>query len=429
MKYILIFLCLCIGSTLMAQNANSIQEAMADYDYEKAIELINKEVPAPHLLVQKAKALKGLNRTLEALSTFQQIIAEQPASQQILIETAECCRSLAKNKEALTYYQQALELNPNNTYARLQYIKLLCNQGKYQDAFNECSSLARTDSSATVLRLKAESQEGMQQMIEAMKTYTTIISRYPSDYLSCAKLSRLFIDMEKYDYAIMLTEEFRKNDSTNVEVNRQNAMAHCLKKDYPTAVKRYEDLTIQGDSTLLTCYYLGVSFYATEKYYDAHNWLEKALAFNQPNANLLYYLGRSCSKTSWKQEGVEYLQQALDLTIPKDSTLTRLYHGLADCYGLAQRFPEKIQTLTKQYKYDPANHMLLYNMGFISEYGLKDVKAAERYYEAFLKTKPKNKVREVKTEEQEVDYYVKATKRLEVLRKEKFFKEGIPKQQ
>lgn len=429
MKYILISIGLCIGSTLMAQNDNSIQEAMADYDYEKAIALIDKEATTLPLLVQKAKALKGLNRTSEALVTFQQIIVEQPESQQILIETAECCKLLSRNKEAQIYYQQVLKLNPNNKYAHLQYIRLLCNQGKYQDALSESSLLAQTDSSATVLRLKAESQEGMHQRIEAIKTYSSIISKYPSDYLSIARLSRIFIDMEKYDYALLLTEKFRENDSINIEVNRQNAMAYCLNKDYPNAIKRYEALTSLGDSTLLTCYYLGASYYAVEKYYDAHDWLEKALAFNQPNANLLYYLGRSCSKTSWKQEGIEYLQQALDLTIPKDSVVTRLYHGLADCYGLAQMFPEKIQTLTKQYKYDPTNHTLLYNMGLISEYGVKNIKAAERFYEAFLKTKSKDDSKEVRTDEIEVDLYAKATKRLETLRKEKFFKDGAPKHQ
>lgn len=43
----------------------------------------------------------------------------------------------------------------------------------------------------------------------------------------------------------LLTEGYRQMDSTNVEVNRQNALAYCLHKDYPMAIKRYQDLTNQ----------------------------------------------------------------------------------------------------------------------------------------------------------------------------------------
>ena len=56
--------------------------------------------------------------------------------------------------------------------------------------------------------------------------------------------------------------------------------------------------------------------------------------------NLLYYLGRACAKTSWKKSGVEYLEKAIDLSIPKDSNMTRLYIGMTDCYKMAE-MPKK----------------------------------------------------------------------------------------
>ena len=43
--------------------------------------------------------------------------------------------------------------------------------------------------------------------------------------------------MKDYEGAIALTEAYRRTDSTNVEVNRQNALAYCLRKEYPTAIK------------------------------------------------------------------------------------------------------------------------------------------------------------------------------------------------
>ena len=60
MRKLFILLFFSASSLLMAQNTNPIQEAMANYDYETAVELINKEPPTIPLLMQKAKAVKGI---------------------------------------------------------------------------------------------------------------------------------------------------------------------------------------------------------------------------------------------------------------------------------------------------------------------------------------------------------------------------------
>ena len=75
MKPLFLIFCLCLSPLLMGQNQNKIQEAMANYDYETAVELINKEPPTIPLLMQKAKALKGIGSNAEALRSIRQVIA------------------------------------------------------------------------------------------------------------------------------------------------------------------------------------------------------------------------------------------------------------------------------------------------------------------------------------------------------------------
>ena len=122
MKHWILLLYLGFSVVLQAQNTASVQEAMANYDYKTVIRLIDEESASPQLLIQKAKALKGLGRTAEALSTLQHIIIELPENQQALVEAAECCRQLSKFNEALGYYRKVMELNPEHIYAHLQYI-------------------------------------------------------------------------------------------------------------------------------------------------------------------------------------------------------------------------------------------------------------------------------------------------------------------
>lgn len=343
MKPLFLIFCLCLSPLLMGQNQNKIQEAMANYDYETAVELINKEPPTIPLLMQKAKALKGIGSNAEALRSIRQVIAEDSTNQQAHIEAAECCKAMTKYNDALDYYRKAISLNPKNKYARLQFINLLCNTKNYAEAFGESSMMSETDSSAVVLHLQAQSLEGMQQILPAIGCYEVIQDKYPDDYLAAAKLGNLNIVAGYPEYAIQATERYRERDSTNLIVNQQNALAYCHAEQYPTAIKRYEKLCQQGDSSTQTLYYLGVSYYADEYYYEAHACFSKLQKEMEENPNLLYYLGRCCAKTSWKKEGIEHLEKAIELTIPKDSTMIRLYKGLVDCCKLAQDTPKQIR--------------------------------------------------------------------------------------
>lgn len=432
MKHLLILLCLFISQALAAQVSNPIQEAMANYDYETAISLINQEKPTVGLLMQKGKAQKGLGNNMEALGTFRQVIAADSINQQAHIEAAECCKILAKYKDALEYYRKTLDLNPKNKYARLQFIALLCQTGNFAEAFGESSVMSETDSSAVVLHLQGQSLEGLREREAAIGCYHVIQEKYPSDYLAAAKLGNLYTLMKQYEYAIEATERYRQLDTTNITVNQQNALAYCFSKQYPTAINRYETLCQQGDSSAQTIYYLGISYYATEKYYEAHDCFDYLLPYMEDDTSLLYYLARSCAKTSWKKEGVEYMEKAIDLTIPKDSALIRLYKGLVDCCKLAFENEKKIQAIKEQYKYDKTNHKLLYDIAWTYSYMLKNNKMAEQYLTAFLKTKDPNARKEQVVDEDGVvvmgldSYYNAATKWLNDIRKEKFFKEGVP---
>lgn len=56
MRKLIISLCLsACCSLLAAQNTNPIQEAMANYDYETALSLIEQEIPTVPLLFQREK--------------------------------------------------------------------------------------------------------------------------------------------------------------------------------------------------------------------------------------------------------------------------------------------------------------------------------------------------------------------------------------
>ncbi len=116
---------------------------------------------------------------------------------------------------------------------------------RYRESLKESNLLAERDSSAYVLHLRAESMGQVYDNTEIMHVidaYLDIQKRYPNDYLSAAKLGNIYVAGHQYEDAISITEKYRSIDSTNVLVNRINAQAYCLNKDYPKAIERYEQL-------------------------------------------------------------------------------------------------------------------------------------------------------------------------------------------
>lgn len=429
MKRLLFLLLLSISISLSAQQADAIREAMTNYDYETALQLISQKEPTSQLTLLKAQALRGVNRYSEALEAFREVIAQEPENIRVIIDMAECCKLAGRFAESLKCYELALTLNPANKYAQLQRITLLCITEQYAQARRVCHEVMKEDESTAVLRLMAQAQEGLMRSDSALHYYQKVVEKEPQDYMAVSKLASLHISLNAAKSAITVTEKYREKDTTNIYVNRQNAQAYCLTKEYDKAIERYEYLVARGDSTRMTTYYLGMSYYAVEDFYGAHDFLSIAYKYDPKNINILYYLGRACAKTSWKKEGVAMLNEAINLSIPADSTMINLYNGLADCCHLAGMYKEQVEAYKEVYKHNPRKNRMLYTIGSAYQDYLLDNKNAEKYLEMFLKTRPKAEGEVPKMEKgtlvlNEMTYYTAAERRLENIRKEKFFKEG-----
>ncbi|MCD8182733.1 MAG: tetratricopeptide repeat protein [Bacteroides sp.] len=395
MKKLFAFLCLCAGCSLLpAQNANPIQEAMANYDYETALSLIEQETPTIPLLYQKGKALKGLGYSKEALNVFQEIVAQDSLNPSAYIEMAECSKLQAQYQPALNYYKKALVLNPDNKYVHLQYICLLMSNKNYREGLKESALLAEKDSSAQALNLRAECTERILGPVlgamYAIEAYQLIQKKLPDDYVSAARLGNTLINLAEYQGAILFTEQYRSRDTTNIIINRVNAQAYCLGKIYPTAIERYETLLQNGDSTFYTCLYASISYYATKDIKRAIPLFEKALQDNGSDINAHYYMGRSCARVGRTKEGVEHLEMVLEAAIPQDSVISRLYNGMVECYKADKRYKDQATALMEQYeRYAPDHHILLYNAAYVYYYRLNNIPKAKQLLAQFLKTRPK----------------------------------------
>ena len=434
----IITLLLLIGLCPMWAKAQSIEEihrAMDAYDYEMPIAQIAPASGDTLFTPLRAKALRAMNRYSEALKEWNSLLQADSTNTKILIELAECYKLVGRTSEATPCYEKAVALHPENTYFRQQHIRALLATENYEQARNACHAWLDRDSlSATAFKLMGMAYEGMvsdnpDALTNAFMSYNASYRIDSLDAQTVAHIAAIFNNNEQFQDAVDVTEKYRLTDTLNIDVNRQNAKAYCLLKEYPTAINRYESLKEMGDNSFTTLYYLGISHYGDNWMYGAYDNFLLAHKKSPMDVNVLYYLGKSAARSSWKKEGVAYIKEAIEIVTPTDSLMAKLYDGLVECYRYSNKSDpyEKIEAMKKLYSYNK-KYTLFYNIAYTYDQQ-KDYANAVHYYEKYLALVPKDKQVVLDSDGKPMPnsdtLYQKARRRVEKIKAEDFFRNGV----
>ena len=432
-KLITFLLCLC-PFVAHAQTEEAIRKAMEAYDYETAITSIAPAMGDSVLTPLRAQALKAMNRHAEALKEWNSLLQADSTDTKVLIELAECYRQTNRADQASICYGKAVSLQPDNKFFRQQQIRTLLAMENYEAARDASHAwLERDTLSSTGYKFLGMAYEGMsmsdpEMLGAAFFAYNAAYRRDSLDGQTVALIASIFNNNEQFAEAVDVTETYRLTDTLNIDVNRQNAKAYCMLKEYKTAVSRYEALKAMGDRSFTTLYYLGVSQYVDNWPYGARENLLEAHKKNPMDVNVLYYLAKSCARSSWKDEGVAYMNKAFDIVVPTDSMMNRLYDGLLECYRFHTKADpyEKIEVMKEAYSYTK-KYTLFYQIAYIYDHQ-KDYANAVHYYEKYMALVPKNKQVALDDEGNPVPHvdtmYQKARRRVEKIKVEDFFRNG-----
>ena len=432
MKTIAAF-CLCIlPMGMSAQTLADFQKAMEQYDYETVINGIAPASGDSLLTPLRAQALKSMNRLPETIGEWNSLLPEDSTHLRAVVELAECYRQMGVTLKAVACYRKATALKPDNRYFRLQYIRTLLGAEKYEGAKAACHEWLAIDSlSATGYKYLGQAYEGLapvdsNAVMYAFTSYNAAYRRDSLDAQTVARIANIFNNNQQYTDAISVTETYRQTDTLNMDVNRQNAKAYCLSKDYKQAVTRYEALKAMGDHSFTTLYYLGVSHLQNNWPYGGYDNLKLAHQKAPTDINILYYLAKSCAHSSYKQEGVDYMQKAIDTAIPTDSLMARLYEGLAECHYYAAQPYKRIDALKELYKWNK-HRVVYYRIAQIYDHQ-EDYANAVHYYEKYISMVPKQEQMAVDEDGKMLKdvqtYYQLAQKRIEKIKAEDFFRNG-----
>jgi tetratricopeptide (TPR) repeat protein len=415
MKNTLIGLLLCFSLIASAQNSG-IQNAMKNYDFETAIKLLSKEKKSTELDFLRAKCYKNLTRYNEAIVLLEELVKQEGTGLSAINELADCYQLMGNLKKAKFFYALGLQTAPENRYEQMNYLNVVFKLREWNPAIRLAHSMLQKDSLPTVYPVLGDCFVQLSNTDSATYYYRKALKSNAEDFNTLSKLAKIYLQAENYTALLNSTNEYLQTDSGNQVINQFNGIGHCMKGNYAKAIYRLNKVYEQGDSSFLTNYYLGASYFATEDNTMAYEHLMNAYRKDSTNQNIYFFLGKSAILSGHQKKGIEMLNKGLTRLIPKDSVLFNYYYNISVGYNRMWNYhADEIKYLKLAYKFNPDYKFALYSIAEIYEFKLKKPEDALEYYSQFVEVRPKKK-KDVDDKTPTISYYDVAQGRIDEIK-------------
>lgn len=212
-----------------------------------------------------------------------------------------------------------------------------------------------------------------------------ILQLFPYDADIITSVAADLMQKNKVDSARQLTTHYLETDTTNLKVWRQYAYASYLLGDYAEARRSYLKLYRHGWKGFEVSFILGICYGEMNDASNAYDHLVRANQMKKGRDVLvLKLLAKNCVKIGMPRESAEYMEQAIELSVPDSVTLADMYNSLAEAYFYLHDYEHAIAAFQKASRCQPTNAITYYNIAQMYS-GLKDSVGMMNYYKLFLK--------------------------------------------
>lgn len=364
--------------------ADTLKSLTSSYQFQKALEYIEKQKPNRNLLIEKALCYKALSNYTKSCNVFFDLSNQFPQDVYILNELASSYQIFSNWQEAETCYNRLIEIDSTNIYFKIKKGDMMFHQKKYDKAIDSYRNIYTTYAIPSVLSLLGNSYEAANMLDSARLTYREAWEYNITDSQAAASYINISLKMKQNPVALYVCEKFIEQDTTNHQINRLHAFTYYMMDDYETAASLFEDCVANNDSSLLVNRSLGFSYYLLGDP-RSFSYLEKAYAQDTTNNNVLYALAVVCNDNIKSEEAINYYTKLLDRVIPKSGQLYLYYRGLGTAYSDNEVYDKSILNYQKAIGYASENQQshLLYSIANLYDYKLKDNENALKYYKLY----------------------------------------------
>lgn len=391
-KILFIVILATFYTTIRSQTTDSLKTTVTDsinlyiinYEYQKALQLIDKQEPSRELLLRKSSCYKALNNYNQSCQTLIRLSIEYPNDKYILSELASAYQTLNNWNSAMECYDNLITIDSTNAYFKIKKADMLFNQDKYVEAKNLYSSIYQNYNMPSVLKQLGRCYENMKITDSAQIAYKKAWEYDFTDTQALSGYANTCFKTGEFHLAINACETYIEKDSTNKQINCLQALGYYVNDDYETASQLFAKCREKGDSSLIVNRSLGMCYYLL-KDSMANKYLDLAFAQDTTNNNVLYCLAITCNDLSKPEQAITYFTKLLDRVIPKQSALYLNYRGLAIAYNENREYNESIKNYLKAMECGTENQkgMLSSTIADIYNYSLDDMENALKYYRKY----------------------------------------------
>jgi Tfp pilus assembly protein PilF len=347
-RYFFIFFFGIITESIIAQTNDSVSFYLNNYNYSKVIDLL------------KDKS----NKTTIDYNTL-----------------GTCHLKLGNNLLAKKEFDEALAIDSTNRNALYNLGKLFFSAENLIASKYYWEKLYQTDSNNLFyLKLLAKVNSTLQDYDTAIPQFKAIIKKNPDDLKSLLSLAQIYFSKKEYNIADTLLSTYKNRFIGNKNFLYLLIKTKYLLNSYQAALSLTDTYLSNFQSNTVIEKIRGMSFYHMEKF-DSTIQCLKRIDDYEKNHTLCYYIGVSYYKSERQQEAQKFLSLAITNSQPKD--LASYYSYLAFSYDLTRNYALAIKNLKKSYDLSPQKTILFFLASEYDKY-YKDKKVAARFYRRYL---------------------------------------------
>lgn len=212
-----------------------------------------------------------------------------------------------------------------------------------------------------------------------------LVARFPMDGEVVAGLTNGYTKANQPEKGVICGLKYSLKDSTNILVNRALGDAWFVSRNFTAAGLMYERLMEQGDSIFNTIYSAGMCYSQIQDPNRAYKYLQLALVKSgMQHFGCAYRLGIVCNDLHSYDEGLGYLDLALEIQKPDTAVMKAITLSQGEAYYLTKQYDKAVEAWKRHLEYNPSSIATYYNIASAYYYFLDDNQQSKTYLERFL---------------------------------------------
>ena len=305
-------------------------------------------------------------------------------SLQLLLQAGDSCMKEFNTFEALQYFQQAYQMADSRD-VRLKLADCHYKRANYHQTAELLKNVPEDSLSHEAFRQLALSYHKQGDLDSYIYWGTQLVKRYPMDGEIVASLTLAYAQKNQPEIGLKYGLNYSLKDMNNIMVNRAIADAMFLKRDFTAASIWYQGLMEQGDSTFNTIYSAGMCYSQIQDLNRAYKYLQLALIKSgMQHFGCAYRLGIVCNDLHSYDEGLSYLDLALEIQKPDTAIMKAITLSQGEAYYLTKQYDKAVEAWKHHLDYNPGSVATYYNIANAYYYFLNDQQQSRVYLEQFL---------------------------------------------